>query len=60
MSKSSNIFKYVGLAASIVGGVGGLYFAFSDNLIMTFMGVILLFFGLFAINRWLTTRDDTD
>ena len=60
MSKSSNVYKYVGLAASIVGGGGGLYFAFTDNLIMTFIGVILLFFGLFCINRWLTTRDDTD
>jgi uncharacterized membrane protein len=59
MSKPDK-YKYIGLASSIIGGVGGLYFAFSDNLIMTFIGVIILLFGLFAINRWWATRDDTE
>jgi hypothetical protein len=49
--KASNTFKYVGLAAAIIGGVGGLYFAFEGNLFMAFVGVILFFVGLFAINK---------
>ena len=49
--KDSNTFKYVGLASAIIGGIGGLYFAFFDNLFMAFIGVILFFVGLFAINK---------
>ena len=50
-SSTSNTFKYVGLASAIIGGVGGLYFAFFDNLFMAFVGVILFFVGLFVINK---------
>ncbi|MBC8275548.1 MAG: hypothetical protein H8E40_11360 [Chloroflexi bacterium] len=50
-SNASNTFKYVGLASAIIGGVGGLYFAFFDNMFMAFVGVILFFVGLFAINK---------
>ncbi|MCJ7654265.1 MAG: hypothetical protein MUO97_03010 [Dehalococcoidia bacterium] len=49
--KASNTFKYVGLASAIIGGTGGLYFAFYGNLFMAFVGVILFFVGLFAINK---------
>ena len=49
--KASNTFKYVGFASAVIGGVGGLYFAFFDNMFMAFVGVILFFVGLFAINK---------
>ena len=49
--KASNAFKYVGFASAVIGGVGGLYFAFFDNMFMAFVGVILFFVGLFAINK---------
>ena len=45
------MFKYIGLGLAIVGGIGGLCFAFQDNLFLTIAGIILFFIGLFAIAK---------
>ncbi len=45
------MFKYIGLGLAIVGGIGGLYFAFQENLFWTIAGIILFLIGLFAISK---------